>query len=423
MKESFLHLLWSRKMFSLQDLKTYHGSTLEIIQFGKINPDAGPDFYQAEIIIGQQLWVGCVEMHVNSSDWEVHQHSNDPAYKNVILHVVWNHDQEITALRSRNVETLILSHYVPKEVFFNYENLIQQSQKPLPCYGLTNEINWDKIQMWFNRLLIDRLEEKANQIYKLLQHNNGNWEETTFKLLASNFGLKVNEEAFQIWSNSFPFSVLQKIQAHPLKVEALFFGQAGFLENPMDFYTVELKKEYDFIRHKYHLNPIDSSIFKFSTLRPIGFPTVRLAQLSALYGQFLQVFSNLIQFKKRQEIEIFFQSISLPTYWDTHYVLGKESKFLAKKIAISKIHNLIVNTILPLKIAYDKMLDQFVVDDYEEILSQIKEEKNSIVDMYKDARFPIHNAKDSQVILHLKKRFCDQKKCLNCAIGTEVLKS
>ena len=422
MKEMFLHHIWKMKLLDLNELKTYHGSLIEIINFGKMNDDAGPDFFNCELVINKQLWVGCVEMHVNSSDWDLHQHSSDLAYQNVILHVVWNHDKEIDYLRSRNVETLILKDFVAKEVVFNYEKLISNKRRHLFCSDVLKKVNWEKVDLWFNRLLIERLELKTKNIIDLYNKSNYNWEEVTFKLFASNFGLKVNQDAFEIWSNSFPFRVLQKIQYNSSSIESLFFGQAGFLEESLDLYTKELQNEYLFLKYKYQLTSLHRSVFKFSSMRPYGFPTIRIAQLSAIYSHENKLFSKINQFKNINEILFFFQNVQLNKYWETHFVLGKESKKSSKLLSKEKIINLIINTIIPLRFAYETSLDRLNVDFYIDMLEELNSEENHIITMFKEVGFEVENAKKSQVLIHLKKYYCDEKKCLNCAIGNEVLK-
>ncbi|WP_322970854.1 DUF2851 family protein [Faecalibacter sp. LW9] len=423
MKEAFLHHIWNHKLLQQHSLRTFHGSSIEIIRFGQLNFHSGPDFLEAEILIGKQLWIGSVEMHVNSSDWELHRHSNDPAYHNVILHVVWNHDCEIDFLRQRNVETLILQEFVAKEIVFNYNLILNNSVHYFPCEKMIKTIDFDKIKIWFDRLIIDRLELKSKGVLKLYEATHHNWEEVTFKLLAYNMGLKINADAFEQWSNSFPFQILQKNQFDPLRIYALFFGQAGFLTESMDDYMHSLKVEYEYIQHKYQLKPLSKSIFRFSSLRPPNFPSIRLAQLVSIYSQEKNLFSQLVSFDNQKDIELYFENFEPHIYWNTHFVFGKQSKSIVKRLSKSKIHQLIINWIIPLRLTYDLISDHLDMEWYLQLLESLKSEENRVIENYQNAGVLIQSAKDSQTILHLKKYYCDEKKCLNCAIGNEILKS
>jgi hypothetical protein len=423
MKEQFLHYIWKNRLFEQQNITTFHGDFIEILKNGRLNFDAGPDFLESEIVIGDKLWAGSVEIHVNSSDWNLHQHNGNNAYQNVILHVVWNHDCEITELRQRNVQTLVLEDYVSKEVVYNYEAIINTKFDDIYCRKFIPDIDLTQFNFWFERLLIERFEEKTEQITEILKQNNNNWEETLFKLLAKNFGQKVNVESFEIWSNSFQFSVLQKIQFNQTKVEALFFGQAGFLvENNEDDYYKTLKEEYIFLNTKYNLQAVDVSLFKFSKMRPIGFPTIRLAQLAAIYRQRNRLFSEIIELKNLKNYHLFFEKFKLNQFWETHYTFGTASKSLSKNLTKNKINNLLINTILPIHYAYNRIKNEVDIDYYLDLLDEMKPEKNAVLDEYEEIGFVNKSSKDSQLLIHLKKRYCSEKKCLNCAIGHHILR-
>lgn len=423
MKEFFLHYIWKFNLFTREDLATFHGSYLDVIKVGKMNLDAGPDFKEAEISIGNKLWIGSVEMHVNSSDWDLHHHSNDLAYQNVILHVVWNHDREIDILRTRNVQTLVLKDFVKPEIVYNYQNIVQSEIKTIHCENLISTINLNQFSLWFERLLIERFEEKTIAILEILTKNQNNWEETLFKSLASNFGLKVNIDAFETWSNSFPFKVLQKVQFNSQKVEALFFGQAGFLEDDINNdYYISLKSEYQFLKNKYQLEPVSNQIFRFSKMRPIGFPTIRLAQLAAVYSNYQQLFSLIIKQNDLKYLYNIFDNILLNPFWENHYTFKNESKYLIKNIAKDKINNLLINTIIPIRYAYERNNNEVEIDFYLELLDKISPENNSTLNEYERIGFKNKSAKDSQQLIQLKKRYCSEKKCLNCAIGHQILR-
>ena len=423
MKEVFLHYIWKLNQFSHQNLQTFHGDFIEIVKVGKLNHHAGPDFLEAEIIISDKLWIGSVEMHVNSSDWNIHQHSDDIAYQNVILHVVWNHDSEVDILRQRNVQTLILQDFVKPEIVFNYQNIINSKLDKIYCEEFLDLIDFKQFSFWFERILIERFEEKTQIVLEILNQNNSNWEETLFKSLAKNFGLKVNVETFELWSNSFPFNVLQKIQFDALKVEALFFGQAGFLEEDYEnAYFNQLKKEYNFLKNKYQIQAIENSLFRFSKMRPIGFPTIRLAQLAAIYTQYLSLFSVIIQPKNLKEFYKIFDKQELNSFWNTHYTFKNESKFQLKNLSKDKINNLLINTIIPIRYAFERQKDEVEIDFYLDLLNEMDPENNSILNEFERIGFENKTAKDSQQLIQLKKRYCSEKKCLNCAIGQQILR-
>ncbi|MGV0830047.1 DUF2851 family protein [Empedobacter brevis] len=423
MKEIFLHYIWKLNQFSHQNLQTFHGDFIEIVKIGKLNHHAGPDFLEAEIIIGDKLWIGSVEMHVNSSDWNIHQHSGNLAYQNVILHVVWNHDCEVDILRQKNVQTLILQDFVKPEIVFNYQNIINTKLDKIYCEELLGSIDLGQFSFWFERILIERFEEKTKEILEILIKNQANWEETLFKSLAKNFGLKVNVEVFELWSNSFPFSVLQKIQFNPLKIEALFFGQAGFLEeNHEEIYFKQLKNEYSFLKNKYQLQPISASLFRFSKMRPRGFPTIRLAQLASVYTKYLSLFSEITQFNKLKDFYRIFEKVELNPFWHTHYTFKNESKFQSKHLSKDKINNLLINSIIPIRYAFERQKEEVEIDFYLDLLNEIDAEKNTILDDFERIGFKNKTAKDSQQLIQLKKRYCSEKKCLNCAIGQQVLR-
>lgn len=423
MKESFLHYVWNYKLFDLLNLETEHGERVEILQSGLHNKNAGPDFIEAELIIGNEHWVGSIEMHLRSTDWDSHNHSRDKNYMNVILHVVWEHNKEVIVLRERNVQTLVLQKYVQKHTLSRYKQLLKYSSK-IPCHSFVEKVNWEKITFWFQRLIVERMQEKLLPIEQLAHKTNYHWEEILFKLLAKSFGLKVNSDAFEHWAASFPFAIFQKIQHSNQAVESLFFGQAGFLfESTTDSYQMMLHNNYQFLKRKYNLIPLDQSIFKFSKMRPSGFPTIRIAQLAAIYSNSPSLFQTFMKTKTINEYEKYFKKISLPSYWLTHYRFNQYSKSITKKITTDKIQNLLINTIYPLQFYYNNYYHRVDIDLLISQFEQMKAEKNVVLREMQAYGFSNNNALESQVLLHLKKTYCDQKKCLNCAIGNQILKT
>lgn len=426
MKEKFLHFVWNFQLFQSQNLKTVDDFEVQIINKGQWNSsDSGPDFFNSQIKIANTIWVGNIEIHVKSSDWDLHQHSQDHAYSNVILHVVFEHDKEIEFLQKRNIPTLELKNFIPKEILFNYKQLLEKEQKFIPCQESLGLVSKEKVNFWLERIFIQRLERKVAEIETEFLQNGKNWEQLLFKKLAYTFGLKINAEPFEYWVNSFDFKIIQKIQSRKEMVQALFLGQAGFLEiNSENVYIKFLQKEFEFIKSKYNLQPLNSSIFKFFRLRPPNFPTVRLAQLASVYSQYPNLFMFLMGSKSAEKIYPVFSDLELNAFWRTHYTLDKESsRNSEKKITNELIERIIINVIIPIKFAYAKSLGKEINDELIDLLISLPAEKNTIIDEFSKMGFTARNAFESQAYLELKKHYCDVKNCLNCGIGLQILKN
>ena len=423
MKEDFLHYLWKYQLLDISQIETTQHESLVVISPGIHNHDAGPDFSNARIQIENQTWVGTVEIHLKSSDWYWHQHENDPKYDTVILHVVWDHDVEVFMKNEQTLPTLELKGLVPPNLLEKYQSLSQSSQHWIPCEQQIHLVNDFVRNHWLERLYIERLERKSILIQSLLKQTYNDWDAVLFVLLAKNFGLNKNGEAFFRLANSIPFSVLRKESHDTEKLNALFFGQAGFLEETIqESYFLELKKEYEYLKYKYNLKPLQKQQFHFFRMRPSNFPTIRMAQLAALYTRSQSLFSQLIEARSVEGIYALFD-VSLNLFWRTHYTFSKTSKMTPKKLTKSFIDLLIINTIIPLKFTYERVLGTLDEQNLISLLQSLKPEKNTITSKFEELNIPVENAFDSQALLELKNNYCIPKRCLECAIGNVLLKT
>ena len=263
MKEDFLHYIWQQKLFSFKDLQTTNDEPIEVVKTGIMNKNSGPDFFNAQLKINNQLWVGNIEIHVKSSDWYLHQHEIDSNYDAVILHVVWEHDTDVFMKNNNPLPTLVLKDYIQKGILNKYQNLFSKKISWIPCENQISEVDSFLMNNWLERLYFQRLEHKSVLIDELLQKSNNDFEAVLFQLLAKNFGLKVNGEMFLSLAHSFDFSILRKVRFEEEILSALIFGQAGFLEEETEeVYQKLLKKEYEYLRHKYNLYAITNG-FQF----------------------------------------------------------------------------------------------------------------------------------------------------------------
>ena len=423
MKEAFLHYLWRLRRFDLTCLKTTEGQLVEILNPGNHNYHDGPDFFNAQIKIDKTIWVGNIEIHLKSSDWIKHHHQKDKAYDNVILHVVFEEDVPIRAGENpRRIPCLELKDRIPPKLLSNYLRLLQ-SESWIPCAANLMEIDRFIINKCLERCMVERLQNKIKLITNTFIQNGNDWAKTFFIFLARGFGQKVNAEPFDLLARSFPLNLLAKHKNNLLQLEALLLGQAGFLE--LDFkeiYPQKLQREYQFLRDKYDLNPLDQSIWKFFKLRPANFPTIRLAQLATLCHQSDHLFSKIIAARNITEIEHMFK-IKLSNYWKDHYRLDKPSSIKRiKQFGKTSIHLLIINTIVPFTFFYgDYKENENIKQKAIQLLRELPPEKNQILNKWDELGITAEDAMQSQALLELKNNYCDKRRCTDCSIGSKVL--
>lgn len=422
MKEDFLHYLWKFKKFNALNLKTFNQEEITISNVGQYLELAGPDFFNAQITIGNQKWAGNVEIHVKSSDWYVHHHEKDSGYENVILHVVWEHDSEVFRTDNSEIPVLELKNYVDQSILNNYQKLstpkswvfCEKQLKEIPQFIVTN---------WQERLFFERLERKSRPILKLLEETNNDWETVLFHLLAKNFGLNTNGDTFLKVAQSIPFSIIRKECFEVENLEALLLGAAGLLDaDKEDAYFKDLKFRYFYLLHKHQIEKHFIEPVQFFKHRPDNFPTIRLSQLANLFHKQQNLFSKISTVNTVEAIYEIFR-VSVTSYWETHYQFDKESPKKKKALSKSFMDLLILNTIIPLQFAYAKSQGKEVSEDLIDFLTAVEAEKNSIIDKFDSFGIKSKNAFETQSLLQLKNEYCNKSKCLDCAIGIELLKS
>jgi len=418
MTERLLQYIWQFQYFNAKELSTTEAEFLQVIHPGMYNTNQGPDFTGAKIKIEGTVWAGSIELHINSSDWKNHKHSSDKNYKNVILHVVWQHDVDLHLPFS----TLVLQDKVPKILLNRYDELMR-ADSFIPCernIHAASAITWTS---WKERLLVERLQLKTGFISGLLQKNNFHWEETLWWLLARNFGSRLNSEAFELIARSIPLSILAKHKNQVQQVEAILFGQAGLLDAAFtEDYPRLLQREYRFLKKKYGLQGPGANLL-FLRMRPSSFPTVRLAQLSILVHERLHLFSRIKESAGLNEIEELLQ-VTANDYWHYHYVFDEGSAFKKKKLGAQMTGNILVNTVIPILFAYGHHQNENVYKDKAlRWLEEIPAEKNEITRGFSSLQLPNRTAFDSQAFTQLKNAYCNKKRCLDCAVGNKLLKN
>ena len=428
--EQLLQYVWKHKILPLECLETTDGKALEIIDPGLHNRNAGPDFFNAKLRIGNTMWVGNVEIHEHSKDWFRHGHDSDPAYDNVVLHVVEDVDCDVTNSRGEFIPQIKLC--VPVTVTLNYKELLNADAYP-PCYRIVPELSQLTVHSWMAALQTERLERKTLDIARRAERANGSWEDAYFITLARNYGFGINGDAFEQWAYNVPLNQVAHHRDDIFQIEAIFLGQAGLLdidaipakyqkEAMNDRYFNRLKNEYKYLAHKFSLTPMNRTMWKFLRLRPQNFPHIRISQLATLYHERKTSLSQLVECMNVDEMRRML-STHVTEYWATHYTFGAESASNSKSMSPFSINLLMINTAIPMLFAYGRhTCDDTLCDRAFDMLEQLKAEDNHIIRMWKECGLKVATAGDSQALIQLKNEYCDRKDCLRCRFGYEYLK-
>lgn len=419
MNERLLHFIWQYRYYSNAQLQTTKGEPVEVLSAGEPHTNQGPDFLNARIQIADTTWAGTVELHVKTSDWEKHAHSEDQNFARIILHVVWEHD--INYLPGDH-PVLELQHRVSKLMLEQYQQWIS-SKRSLPCAGQLKTVPAIVMTAWFDRMLAERLQGKTDRIRFHLDQTNNHWEEVCWRMICRYFGTNINADSFEQIAVSVPLSILAKHKNQIHQLEALLLGQSAIVHQKLtDDYGQMLYKEYQFLQQKYGLRVINKPPL-FLRLRPVNFPSIRLAQLAMLIHLRVHLFSKLLEAKEIKEVYDLFD-VSANDYWNYHFKPGVPAEFMPKHVGKQTVDIVIINAIAPLLFAYGKWQgEEAQAEKAMNWLQQIAPEKNHVTQLFKLAGVAAQSAAQSQAMLNLKEEYCDALRCLECAAGNSILKS
>lgn len=420
MNEDLLQYLWKHSLFNATSLKTTQDEDVIVIYPGRHNTHAGPDFIEAKIKIGNAIWVGNVEMHLRTSDWHKHKHHLDPRYQNIILHVVCLDDEPLIGAA---FPTLVLQKNLNTGVVERYQDLMSLPDK-IPCSGQLKHIPaiiWD---MWLERLLAERWDQRLEEWESLWGRAANDWRTLLYYRLAANFGFHVNRDAFLELALSIPLNILVKHRNNLMQTEALLFGQSGLLDTePQDEYMKILEREYHFLRRKYQLTPIVPYRWKFMRLRPPNFPTIRIAQFAMLVHKSLELFAQMMEVRNTGAI-IPLLDIHASEYWDTHYRFGETAEKQVKNLGKEAVFNIMINTVAPMQYLYARLQGKDTLHENSlSLLQSLKAENNNIIREWKSLGVAVENAAQSQSLLQLFTQYCSLKNCLNCAVGHRLVRN
>ncbi|MEZ7926541.1 DUF2851 family protein [Cloacibacterium sp.] len=418
MNENLLQYLWKYKIFSKFDFKDTDENPIEILDFGTLNTNSGPDFSLAKIKTKNIVLAGNIEIHVKSSDWYFHNHDLQKDYQSVILHIVYFNDTDVSELKEAGIPTLELKDYINKGILAKYQTLENQYQF-IPCESIFDA---SKVPFLFSEeTLLKKLDEKSIEIDQLLNQSKNNYEAVLFQKLAYSFGLKVNAEIYQNIAENIDFKIIQKISQNQFQLESLLFGKGNILEKETET-NQKWKREFEFLKIKFKISEQTFPV-KFMRLMPPSFPTIRLSQLATLYHLQPNLFSKILKAKNIQELKSLFEKVKTSDFWENHYTFEKTSEEkIEKKLSDDFIEILLINAVLPIIYTYFKNINPEKTDQVLEFYKNLSPEKNSIISSWKKLNVKFSSALETQAFLYHHKHLCSYKNCLNCNIGLKILK-
>jgi hypothetical protein len=424
MKEEFLHYLWKYSLYNSADLKDNEGNIIEVINPGLYNRDAGPDFFNARIRINKTEWAGNVEIHVRASHFDTHGHNRDHAFDNVILHVVAEHDK--TVRNARGIEVLTVKLQFDELLFEKYTELVNNPYI-IACQHEIGRLDRFYIRHWLHSLVIERLSEKSEMIRRILSDTGRDWEETFYRTLTRYFGFRVNTEPFEMLAKALPFKILRKHLDDRLQIEALLFGTSGLLDEGLfksvidDEYYKELIREFKILSVKYSLHSIHGWLWKFSRLRPVNFPTIRISQLAAMLSVTGGLFSRIIEVSNIKDLRNVFD-VRASEYWDDHFVFGKKSRSVSKNTGAIATDIFLINSVVPVLFTYGQVRDNTEMCERAiSFLEDIHSEINTVISDWQTAGIEAYTAFDSQALIQLRNEYCRKRRCLDCRVGLKLI--
>lgn len=424
MKEEFLHYMWKYSLYDQERLYDNEKNKIIVLNPGEYNHDSGPDFFNARISIDGTLWAGNIEIHTKSSHFNLHGHQNDPAFNNVILHVVAENDKSV--FNSLGAELLTTEISFDSSLYEKYIFLVN-NPFVIACQDYINKTDKILVYHWLSSLLIERFQTKTESIMKIFSDTGNDWDETFYRLLSRYFGFRVNIEPFEMLAAALPFRIIRKHSDNLFQLEALLFGTAGLLETGLfkealsDEYYKSLLKEFTILSAKYSLQPLHGWLWKFSRLRPSNFPTIRLSQLAAMLSTVGGLFSRVLEAKEINEVKDLFE-VSASMYWDNHFIFGRRSRSFTKNAGSQAVDILLINAVIPLIFSFGQSRGNLDLSERAlGFLENIAPEENKIISEWGKAGIIPESAFFSQALIQLRNEYCKKRKCLDCRIGNKII--
>ncbi len=414
--EKLMQYVWQYRLWPPQQMRTVDGRTVHVIDQGRLNTDAGPDFFNAKVRIGDRTWVGNIEIHVRASDWHRHHHDTDPAYHSVILHVVDRNDDIIHRPNGEPIPQMQMP--CSPRLNDHFTSLVSTADLDLPCSATAASLPPLLITDWLSALLYQRLYHRCERLDSFRALSRGDTAEAIYILLARALGFGTNADPFERLARSLPLRTLARHADNPLSVEAMLFGQSGLLAGELPAYGVQLQREYQFLASKFSLTPLQSPGWKMARMRPANFPHRRIALLATIISHHNDIRSKILDIDTIETARHLFD-IPLSGYWAHHYHFTDTTHDTPlSSLSRSSIDLMVINVVVPVLFDHGyRTGDTRYTERAISLLEQLPPEHNRLVDIFTRAGIRARDASVSQALLELRREYCHQRKCLYCRIG------
>ena len=416
MTEEFLQYVWANSLFTSTRCLSTKGKEVEILNVGLQNRDAGPDFFNAKVRIGDVVQAGNVEIHQKASDWFRHGHEKDTAYDNVILSVVADADMEVRDSKDREIDAITLRY----DVRLWDEYIFMQGVPVEPrCYRNLRRVDPVRMDMLFTGYAIERLERKCGDIKMMLDETRNDWEDCFYRMLVRYWSGNVNAEAFAQLARDLSYKKVIRCSDNLFRVEALLLGYSGLLTGveQEDDYTIALREEYEYQAAKFHLTAMERARWKYMRIRPTSFPTVRLALLASLMMRFNFLLSAVLEAEHLPEVYKLLD-VQASDYWDTRYKPGVPATRQVKRLGNSMKTVIVINAIIPFLFIYGReRKEERYCDKAIQWLEELEAERNHVTEAWTKQGVELKSALQSQALLQIKREYCDAHRCLHCEVS------
>ena len=439
--EAFLHDLWQHLRFNTRRLSTHDGLDVTVLDPGRLNTDAGPDFLDAHLRIDGTEWHGDVEIHRTSATWQTHRHPLDPRYNSVVLHVVLYADMWTGMLKRPDgtaLPELVLYPHLEAPLRGLLHHFFERPADRIPCADGWPHVNKALKTDWIRRLAEERLAQRTEQL-ALRYQAAPDLAALLHERLFTGLGYAKNALPMALLARRIPLTLARR---HPdrLDLEALHYGVAGLLPLPSELldtdrssadYIMDLRYRFERLNIQCELPSMLREQWRFFRLRPANFPPLRIAQGIGwlLPGGLLQEhpIRRLLEALRAANPEDALRDLLATrpgVFWQTHVRFEKRVRQRQPALGRVRLQALIVNAVIPVLLLHSVQTgDVEIARRCTALLTSMPAPHDEVAARYQALGTRSPHAFFTQGLYQLFMTRCQKGACLSCPIGQTLFGS